>query len=223
MVQVELVLLEPEKLSEVDAWRALLDDDERARLGRLRNAGDQLAFVAAHGLLRKLLSSRVADVAPSAWRFNISASGKPWLADTTLRFNLSHCRELVAVALTSGAELGVDVEPVNATLAGEDVARRVYGPAELADLAAQPTLARRVERFFERWTVKEAWVKATGVGLDDDLPAFEVRLAEGEATVERGDARPWQLRWWTPLPGVKLGLCVGTAQPLSVTPRWWRS
>ena len=158
---------------------------------------------------------------PADWRFSSTASGKPGLAGSPLRFNLSHCRELVAVAITEGFEVGVDVEPVEPRHATADVARRVYGPAELADLAAQPDEAHRVARFFERWTVKEAWVKATGVGLDDDLPAFEVRLEDGRAVVERGDARPWQFRWWTPRPGLKLALCVGTSEPIEVTPRWF--
>lgn len=220
MRPVELLLLEPAKLPHVPGWLALLDDGERARHARLRQEADRLAFVAAHGLLRQALSLRIAGVSPGAWRFELSAAGKPGLAQSPLRFNLSACRELVAVAITEGTEVGVDVEPVNAQLAGEDVARRVYGPRELADLAAQPTAERRVERFFERWTVKESWVKATGVGIDDDLPGFEVRLHDGVAT---SDASGWQFRYWTPMPGVKLGLCVATQEPLVVTPRWWPS
>ncbi len=125
------------------------------------------------------------------------------------------------MAIGRGGDLGVDVEPVDPRHATDDVARRVYGPTELADLASQPDEARRVERFFERWTVKESWVKATGVGLADDLPDFEVRLEAGRAFVARGDARPWQFQWWTPRVEVKLALCVGTSAPIDVTPRFW--
>ena len=216
---IELLLLKPGELQPLDAWLALLDDDERTRHTRLRHEADRLAFVAAHGLLRRALSLRTPGMDPRAWSFVIGPSGKPSVANSSLRFNLSHCRELVAVAISRHDEVGVDVEPVNAALAGEDVAQRVYGPSELAELAALPAQPR-LERFFERWTVKESWVKATGVGLDDNLPAFEVQLRDGVATCE---APGWQFRYWTPMIGVKLGLCVATSSPLDVTPRWWPS
>ena len=216
---IELLLLEPGKLQPLDAWLEVLDENERTRHSRLRHGADRLAFVAAHGLLRQALSLRTPGVDPRAWSFVISPSGKPSLASSSLQFNLSHCRELVAVAITEHVQVGVDVEPVNAALSGADVAQRVYGPSELAELATLPA-EQGVERFFERWTVKESWVKATGVGLDDNLPAFEVQLRDGVATCE---APGWQFRYWTPMAGVKLGLCVATSGPVDVTPRWWPS
>ncbi len=222
MQSVDLWLLSPATLeADLPAWVALLDEEERARHERLRHRADQLAFVAAHGLLRKALSMRFPSVAPTGWHFSVTQTGKPELDGVEICFNLSHCRELVAVAIAKGSEIGVDVEPVDARHSSWAVAQRVYGPSELADLASQPDEAQRVQRFFERWTIKESWVKATGVGLSDDLPAFEVRLSAGRAFVERGDERPWQLHWWTPGPNLKLALCVGTAVPLVVEPKWW--
>jgi 4'-phosphopantetheinyl transferase len=214
-----LMFLRPQSLVERSgSWLALLDDSERARHDRLRQAADRLAYVAAHGLLRSMLSRLDPSTAPSEWRFSTGPNGKPYLPGSRLSFNLSHCRELVAVAVTDEAALGVDVEAVDARHATAEVARRVYGPRELADLAAHP---QPVERFFERWTVKEAWVKATGVGLTDELPSFEVRLEPGRAFVLGGDERPWQLHWWTPVAGVKLALCVASEAPLEVTPSEW--
>jgi 4'-phosphopantetheinyl transferase len=219
VLRVDLVLLEPASLPGDGAdWLSLLDAGERTRHGQLRQAADRLAYVAAHGLLRQALSRWEPSIEPAAWRFERGPHGKPLLPGAGPSFNLSHCRQLVAVAITARAPLGVDVEPVDARLATDDVARRVYGSRELADLASHP---RRVERFFERWTLKEAWVKATGVGISDDLPAFEVRLEPGRGFVARGDGRPWQLHWWTPRADVKLGLCVESDEALDVTPTTW--
>lgn len=219
MLPVELFWLAPASLPDGGRpWLALLDDAERARHGRLAQAADRLAFVAAHGLLRLALSRRDPSVPPAAWRFTAGPHGKPLLPAGAPAFNLSHCRELVAVALTGGPAVGVDVEPVVARHATQEVAQRVYGPRELAWQAAA---ADPVEAFFERWTVKEAWVKATGEGLHDDLPGFELRLEPGRAFVLHGDPGPWQLHWWTPVPGVKLGLCVASAEPLAVSPEPW--
>jgi 4'-phosphopantetheinyl transferase len=219
MSDVDLFYLAPAALpNQGRDWLPLLDAVEAGRNARLVQPEDRLAHVAAHGLLRLALSRRDPSVAPRDWRFTTGRRGKPGLPTGGLAFNLSHCRELVAVAVTSGPAVGVDVEPVNARHATPEVARRVYSAGELADQAAQPD---PVARFFERWTVKEAWVKATGAGLSDDLACFEVRLEAGRAFVVRGDPRPWQLHWWTPVAGVKLGLCVESSQPLSVAPRPW--
>ncbi len=216
MVSVDLFLCEPELVG--DGWWACLDEGERARAERFKFPADRLAFIAAHGLLRHALSRRVPSLEPAAWRFSTGANGKPFVSASRLRFNLSHCRELVAVAVAEDVEVGVDVEPVDPRHATQDVAQRVYGPSELLDLtrAEQP-----VDRFFVRWTLKESWVKATGIGISDELPAFELRIEPGRAFVERGDARPWQFHWWTPRPLVKLAVCVGTDQPLDVRPATW--
>lgn len=184
---------------------SLLDEGERARWQRLVQPADRAAFAAAHSLLRRELSKCEPGVPPEAWRFEVTPRGKPYLPGSRWRFNLSHCRELVAVAIAEAREVGVDVEAIDARHATDDVARRVYGPRELAELEAAPD---RVTRFFERWTLKEAWVKATGEGIDDDLPAFELRIEPGRAFIERGDAGPWEFHWWTPRPNVKLALCV---------------
>lgn len=216
MVSVDLFLCEPALVG--DGWWACLDEGERARAARFKFPADRLASIAAHGLLRHALSRRDPSREPSAWRFSTGANGKPHLEGSRLRFNLSHCRELVAVAIAEDVEVGVDVEPIDPRHATDDVAQRVYGPNELLDLAraAQP-----VDRFFERWTLKESWVKATGIGISDDLPGFELRIEPGRAFVERGDPRPWQFHWWTPRPLVKLAVCVGTDQPLDVRPATW--
>ncbi|MFZ5442711.1 MAG: 4'-phosphopantetheinyl transferase family protein [Myxococcota bacterium] len=194
--------------SSSERWLALLDEDERVRWGRLVQAADRDAFATAHGLLRQGLAE-LAGV-PAAVRLSKGPNGKPFLEGSRWQFNLSHCRELVAVAFCAGRALGVDVEPVDPRHATDDVARRVYGPRELEDLARA---GNRVERFYERWTLKEAWVKATGVGIDDDLPAFQLRIEPGRAFVESGDARPWQFHWWTQ-GAVKLAVCVAGAEPI---------
>lgn len=217
MRDVTVWFLDPLRVKS-EGWLSLLSVDERARSERFRFAEDRASYLAAHGLLRSALSQLVPEVPASRWSFALGEHGKPWLpSHPSLHFNLSHCRQLVAVAI--GAEpLGVDVEPLDAAHATDDVAQRVYGPAELAHLAASRDAAERVERFFTQWVLKEAWVKATGVGLHDDLPSFQL---EG-LRVLSGEAR-WQFQQWTPVPRVKMGLCVERTSPLNVVPEEWPS
>ncbi len=212
MTAVTVFLLEPGRVDSV-SWLPLLSGDERARHGRFKHPADQACFLAAHGLLRSVLSRRVPTIAPRDWRFELGPHGKPTLQN--IHFNLSHCRELVAVALAE-RDVGVDVEPVDARHATADVAARVYGPRELADLAAQPTESMRVDRFFTRWVIKESWVKATGIGIHDALPSFEVELGEGVAR-----AADWRFAFFSPRPAIKLGVCVESPTPLQVTLEEW--
>lgn len=212
---VQVGLLEPRK---DDDWLMVLDEGERARWARLAQVSDRRAYLTAHGLLRHLLSKLDQKTPPSEWRFAVGLHGKPFLPGSKWSFSLSHCRELVAVAVCEGCALGVDVEHVDPRHATDMIAHRVYGPAELADISAQPD---RVARFFERWTLKEALVKAMGTGIGEDLPSIELRMEPGRAFITRGDSRSWQLHWWTPRPTVKMALCVAGAEQRTVSVVDW--
>jgi 4'-phosphopantetheinyl transferase len=152
-----------------------LSPDERAQQRRFVRREDRRDFVAAHSLLRRVLSEHV-NVAPHEWAFTKGSKGKPYLAsggvdETDLSFNLSHTLGLVACAVTRGADIGVDVEHVDRCVDTLSVADRYFSAAESVHLRECSPI-ERPRRFFEIWTLKEAYVKATGDGLSgrlDDL------------------------------------------------------
>lgn len=154
---------------------ALLSDEERARAARFAFARDRRDFAAAHALTRRVLSS-YETVAPSAWAFETSARGKPSIAAhqsgaPPLAFNLSHTCGTVACAVARAADVGVDVERVDPAIDVFGLAARHFSPQENAQLAAVPD-DQRAGRFVEIWTLKEAFIKATGDGLAQALDAF---------------------------------------------------
>jgi 4'-phosphopantetheinyl transferase len=193
-------------LAEPSAWTApedhgrlldVLSADERTRAERFHFDADRLAFVVAHGLLRMALS-RHASVTPEAWTFSADSYGKPSIATpaSTLGFSLSHTRGLVACAVSRSRPLGVDVEDASRP-APLEVAERYFVDAERRDiLATEPE--RRGRRFFEYWTLKEAFVKACGLGLSLPLDRFEFRRDAGGA---------WRIAFAPP--------------PLDDPPAWW--
>lgn len=96
--------------------------------------------------------------------FSIGAHGKPHLVSSpAIHFNLSHCRQAVACVVAS-CEVGIDIESIGRYK--EPLARHVLNDQELAAVqqAPDPQLA-----FTRYWTQKEAIVKLTGRGIDDDL------------------------------------------------------
>jgi 4'-phosphopantetheinyl transferase len=157
-------------------WRDLLSPDERERADRFLAASDRDRFVAGRGLLRTLLG-RYVGRPPDALRFDYGPRGKPALVDPDgIRFNLSHAagRALIAVALDR--DVGVDLERLRPEVEVERLAERFFPPRDAAALrAAAPD--RRVELFFERWTILEAILKVRGEGLAGGLAEVEVDAA----------------------------------------------
>jgi 4'-phosphopantetheinyl transferase len=152
---------------------AALSPEERARAGRFMFDRDRDACRAAHGLKRVTLA-RLNGVAPSALDFVVGPRGKPALGTRpALRFNLSHCHGLVALAVSRDREVGVDVEFLGRRRPLVEALDRYFGPAERAWLATRPP-AEFVADFLRLWTLKEAAIKATGDGLYADLDSFDV-------------------------------------------------
>jgi 4'-phosphopantetheinyl transferase len=150
----------------------LLVTAERKRAARFLFDRHLRQYKAAHALKRLMLTSAVGGVvAPGSWAFETDARGKPRVADGAgLQFNLSHTRGLVACAVSWQVELGVDVENLDRR-APLELAGTYFAPAEQAWLRGLPTAARP-RGFFQLWTLKEAYIKATGLGLAQPLEAF---------------------------------------------------
>jgi 4'-phosphopantetheinyl transferase len=152
----------------------ILADDERERAGRFRVESARRRFVLARVLLRGELSERVGQ-ASNALEFGVRPHGKPHLVKPALDsppcFNLSHSGDLVVVAIAE-VELGADVECLRPVVNAEKLARRFFGSAERRAITELDGPAR--DRAFLRiWTQKEAYLKATGLGVGMRLREVE--------------------------------------------------
>lgn len=178
-------------------FEALLDDDELEHYERLRFPEHQREYLVCHALTRVTLS-RYRDVAPLAWSFQRNPFGKPILPRSeSLRFNLSHTHGLAACLISSGGEVGVDVEFHANSKSLLDIADHYFSPAEIDDLRALPEAARG-DAFFHYWTLKEAFIKARGEGLSRPLDSFTFRLtADGDIDhFDSGEEGSSDERWW---------------------------
>jgi 4'-phosphopantetheinyl transferase len=156
----------------------MLSVDERERHLRFRFEPDRHSYLCAHALTRDVLS-QLLGAAPDELRFELGPHGRPELCwpdrRPRLRFNLSHTRGLVACAFALERDVGVDVEQVNRSVAIEQLARSVFSAAERSELARLGEAQKR-ERFFQLWTLKEAYIKAVGTGLAAPLRSISVEL-----------------------------------------------
>lgn len=167
----------------VDVWRidlsrfaadpadgiALLSDDERSRANRFVRESDRDAFVAAHSSMRRILS-RYAHEPPSALRLGSTHRGKSELASHRLvHFNLSHSGAFAALAVSLRRHVGIDIERVRSM--SPEVVTDSLTPEELRRVE---TAANPIEAFYAHWTMKEAYLKATGDGLYVPLATVSV-------------------------------------------------
>lgn len=200
---------------EIHVWHAALDREEKiigelestlsleekARADRFHFINDRNRFVVARGLLRKLLGKYL-DQAPIGLEFSYGQHGKPALSggntSSGLCFNLSHASGLVVYAIARERNLGIDVEHVRPEAAGEDIAERYFSAGEVSDLQTLPA-AERVEGFFHCWTRKEAYLKATGMGLQIPLDSFAVTLLPSQPVQFLSGVEPrWHLAAYHP-------------------------
>ena len=221
-VHVDLVATDnPETRQLQERYLALMSADEHARMARLVFERDRRRFLLTRALVRTMLS-RYAPVAPQEWAFVANVYGRPELLDRPtgvpdLRFNISHTDGLIACAVTIGREVGVDVEHVGRRLS-HDVPARFFAPSEVADLNTVPEPERH-KVFFDYWTLKEAYIKARGLGLALPLADFAFRLsppAPPEISFEPtlgDDPDTWQFAQDWPTPLHRLGLAIRRTGP----------
>lgn len=192
--------LAPETLTmdsnEIHVWRAdlnitsdllhkyhqLLSPDEQDRSARFKFQKDRERFIAAHGILRIILS-RYLDIYPDQLHFSSNNYGKPFLDQPDesgkICFNMSHSKELALFALSCDREIGIDIERIRPLDDAEQIAQRFFSLREIEQLRALPEHMRN-EGFFHCWVRKEAFIKARGKGLYLPLDKFDVSLSPGE-------------------------------------------
>lgn len=175
---------EPHRLAAADA---LLDAAERQRRQRFLAAAARARLTASRGVLRSVLSTYHDGIAPADWHFEFNAQGRPAIAtpqlSQALYFNLSHSGPRLVIAVSRWPLTGVDVEVRVPGRRFRKIARRYFSDEERRGLEGLPE-ALLTQRFYALWTLKEAYIKARGMGLAIPLKEFSIAFpAAGELAV----------------------------------------
>jgi 4'-phosphopantetheinyl transferase len=197
--QSQLWLANIQQLDDADC--ALLDSalstDERAALAQAKTAKQRQRQRLSRSLSRLILAKH-SGCSPQQLAFSYNPQGKPLLANNpALAFNLSHSGDWVVLAVAQGCEqLGVDVEHCQRRNKVLAIAERYFAASELAELQALPAEQQR-RRFFDYWTLKEAYIKARGEGLAMSLQSFAFELTAQAITLKlpttsTDNAAQWQ-------------------------------
>ena len=176
-----------EALASLPAWR-------REKALRFKHEQGRRECALAYHLLCKALK-KVYGIEEQP-HFSIGEHGKPILAEhPEIHFNLSHCKKAVACVVSS-EEVGVDVECIGRY--NESLARHVLNDAEYSEVctSSDPQLL-----FTSYWTQKEAIVKLTGRGIDDDLKNLLLNYPQASLHTEPHPEKGYVLTvatWKTP-------------------------
>ena len=176
--------------------RGMLSEAERDRADRFVRIEDRRRFVVSHAALRAILAGAL-HRDPSDLDFETGPEGKPELADRwrgRLRFNLSHSDELALVGVAPSGRIGVDIETIRPMGDALRIARGHFAASEIATLEARSADAL-TEAFFACWTRKEAFVKATGLGLSMPLNRFAVSIPPERAALLSVDGQDVSHLW----------------------------
>jgi 4'-phosphopantetheinyl transferase len=203
-------------MSVVSVWYArtadiLQDDSQRERAGRWLTAADRVRhdryrfhvdrdmFLVGRVMARALVG-RALGVGPLDWEWREGPHGRPEIGNSHTRlsvsFNIAHSAGLVVCAISSDGTVGVDVEhrlrpPVDARMI-----RRYCAPCEVEDIERQGPAAWQ-DQFLKYWTLKEAYLKARGLGIAVHLSDLSFTLAGDAIRLERlrslsaDDDREW--------------------------------
>lgn len=222
------------RLDEVDdtlcpSYRNLLDGGEQSRLDRFVASGAARQFLVARALLRSTLS-RYRPVNPRGWTFESNYYGRPEISQPAyakaISFNLSHTKGLVACAVSEQATVGVDVESLSRNLDYHGLAAHSFAKPEAQRLQRSDNGAL-IDHFFKIWTLKEAYIKARGMGLSIPLDSFWFDIDADPARIQFSDRCPDHAGHWSFLtcrPGechrLALATYIGDGPPPRVDIRW---
>lgn len=173
--------LVPFHVEQLEEWKGWFDDFERERHRLYRRKIDQDLFVARRGLARVNLA-KVTGLSPDSIQFHESLSGKlTWHVreesrysqnrkptnsgvHPTVDFSVSRTSTMVLAAVSKKFSIGVDVETIQDLPELNLLTRQNLHPDEL-EVWKTLSADQQLESYYHLWVVKEAFVKALGLGL----------------------------------------------------------
>lgn len=152
----------------------ILPPEEQERALRYKHAGTRKCYQVGHTALRLLLAHYL-GVLYQELRFAYNEHGKPILENVKdVHFNISHSADWIALAFVRSVPIGVDIEFARDDRKTDPIVKRFFHPQEAKVYQALFEEQKR-EFFYERWTAREAALKALGIGLTVETNDFLVK------------------------------------------------
>lgn len=167
-----------------DGWVDFIAEEDLAALPPSAHPRRRAEHLAGRALLRMALQDCTGRQARSH-RLRAGANGKPECVGGP-EFSVAHSRGKVLCALAPAGPIGLDVEAPAPGRGIDAIAKRHFSADERRWVGTQ------AERFYMLWVLKEAYLKALGVGLAGGLDTLRCAIDPPriEASVEGLRAAP---------------------------------
>jgi 4'-phosphopantetheinyl transferase len=169
-------------------------------------------------MLRMLLGNYLGIEAKHI-KFRYGKRGKPGIANKydgmPLDFNLSHSKNLVLYAFIRKREVGIDIEYIRPIPEMAQIVESYFSTKEKEKFFGLSE-ERRKEYFFELWTRKEAFLKATGIGLGQLTDCFDEISSDGFFWIRNKQVRSasWRIEGLSPATGFSAAYAAEGTAPL---------
>ncbi len=180
-------------LAQLQSW---LTEQQKQSLEQLKSFNGQLSFASSRALMNAALGKHL-NVSIDQVEIEKDAKGKPHIAcpaNSSCRFNLTHTHELSAIAITNDLNVGIDVESMNRKNRSLAIAKSYFHPDEYEALKNIEDQAVQKAHFYRLWTMKEAYLKATGGGIADSLKSIRAELDHNDQLSSIQVNKPGQYR-----------------------------
>lgn len=151
---------------------AAMDEQKKAETVALPSDTKKRQKIAADMLCRNMISEKCGIPAESIV-FARNENGKPYVLNANVFFSISHSADTVVCAVSEN-EIGIDVEKIKSI--------RLKVAEKFADDSEIRYIGEDINRFFEIWTLKEAFFKCKGTGLGADIKTVGFDITDGNIT-----------------------------------------
>lgn len=207
VIIIKTIDLEDEKLKKICKYVSL---DKRNKVDRLLNKNDKVQTIIPEILIRTRLFE---DLNSKKIQFNKNEYGKPYIENMEkFLFNISHSGEYIVVAI-SDSEVGIDIEEIK-DIEYIDIARNFFSSEE-SDYIIGSNKKNGLERFYDVWTLKEAFIKFKGKGLSIPLNSFTIAI-DKDKNIRINNSSDYIFNRIHILPGYKLSICSLNNEDLNV-------
>lgn len=153
-----------ENLAFCNSFLAAMQPEEISRANRYFYTADRNRYIISRGALRSILGKYL-NQPPASIKFGVGINKKPYIINNDeVHFNVSHSGNWVLLAIANSA-IGADTELIKDDFDYHEIIKENFSLHEI-NYINQNQLPHC---FYKLWTRKEALLKATGKGIDDNL------------------------------------------------------
>lgn len=181
-----------------------LDDYNRCKILKVKNKEAQTRSLAGQLLIRSIIHNDL-NIPDTDIRFSKNEYGKPHLENNTdFHFNISHSNNQIVCA-TDWNRVGIDVQHIKPISLG--LARKFFTEQEYHLLTNIVPYHKRLECFYDLWTLKESFIKAVGKGLHIPLNTFNLAHEDKLVPSIYFDESTYYFRQYDTIANYKLSVC----------------